>query len=49
MFNINCSKCGHLFIFHHRNTYICNKESRSGCHFTIDTDNDKWLECDCEE
>jgi hypothetical protein len=44
---INCSDCGHLKAFHHAATGNCSKESRSGCHFSVEIDKEKFLECEC--
>jgi transcription elongation factor Elf1 len=55
---INCPGCGHLKVFHHgvekkvmskEGSSYCSKESLSGCHVTIESDKDKFLECDCKE
>jgi hypothetical protein len=56
MTEIKCPECGHLKVFHHGNEHhvvsqesSCSKESLSGCHFTIEIDKDKCLECDCNK
>lgn len=48
MLDIKCPDCGHLKAFHHAAGGSCTKESLSGCHFSIEFDKDKWLECECE-
>lgn len=57
MLNIKCPDCGHLKAFHHgivgyhvtKEGNSCSKESLSGCHFSIELDKDKRLECECEK
>jgi ribosomal protein L32 len=47
--DIKCPDCGHLKVFHHVGSSSCVKESLSGCHFSIESKEDKWLECDCNK
>jgi uncharacterized Zn finger protein (UPF0148 family) len=49
MLDIKCPDCGHLKVFHHVGSSSCVKESLSGCHFSIESKEDKWLECDCNK
>lgn len=56
MLDIKCPDCSHLKVFHHSREHQvvsqennCNKESLSGCHFTVENEKEKWLECDCNK
>jgi hypothetical protein len=50
MLDIKCPDCGHLKAFHHvSSSDCCSKEFLSGCHFSIEFDKDKWLECECNK
>ena len=54
---INCPDCGHLKAFHHGMVGFhvttegssCSKKSLNGCHFSVEIDKEKFLECECNK